>query len=401
MIQSWQKYTSSITNQTSTTELWHKVKSIRGIRSPNVPRYLIDKNGVKYSGPQAISNLLAETFANNSSDSNYNQNFLVSIPTNFNIDQEHIKTLLKTNEEEHNQSFIMSELLFVLNKCKNSTPGPDNLPNSFLKNLPDVGLEYLLQLYNHIWTTQSFPNQWREATVIPIPKPNKDHTNPTNFRPISLTCNICKLLEKMVCRRLKWSLEKQNLISPHQSAFRSFRSTNDHLVNIDSEICDALVMNHHVIAVSLDIEKAYEMVYKDRLISILADLKVKGNILDFLINFLKTRYLKVRIQDKSSQAIEMTNGLPQGSVVSVILFLIAINEVSLIVKEPVKIFLFADDITLLCSGKNLQVTSNIMQETLNNISDWANNSGFSISKTKSEFIVISKSRSIKDEKVTL
>lgn len=133
MIQSWQKYTSSITNQTSTTELWHKVKSIRGIRSPNLPRYLIDKNGVKYSGPQDISNLLAETFANNSSDNNYDQNFLVSIPTNFNIDQEHIKTLLKTNEEEHNQPFIMSELLFVLNKCKNSAPGPDNLPNSFLK----------------------------------------------------------------------------------------------------------------------------------------------------------------------------------------------------------------------------------------------------------------------------
>ena len=75
-----------------------------------------------------------------------------------------------------------------------------------------------------------FPESWRLATIIPIPKPGKDHAEPTNYRPIALTSCLCKTLERMINKRLVWYLESNNLITKYQSGFRAERSTNDNLV---------------------------------------------------------------------------------------------------------------------------------------------------------------------------
>lgn len=208
-------------------------------------------------------------------------------------------------------------------------------------------------------------------------------------------------MEKLVSNRLKWYLETNNLLSPLQSGFRPFRSTQDHLVNIDTEICNAFSQNHHVILVSLDIEKAYEMISKSRLLIILQKMKITGNMLAFINNFLIKRYIKVRCNDCTSSKLELENGLPQGSVISVILFLIAINEVSTVIKPPIKLFLFADDITLLCTGKNLKLTIQLMQRALNQLTSWAKDSGFIISKNKSEFIIFSRNQKILQSTVHL
>ena len=76
-----------------------------------------------------------------------------------------------------------------------------------------------------MWETGKFPESWELATITPIPKPGKDHTEPTNYRPIALTSCLCKTLERMINARLVWYLEINNLISPVQSGFRSERST--------------------------------------------------------------------------------------------------------------------------------------------------------------------------------
>ena len=90
-----------------------------------------------------------------------------------------------------------------------------------------------------MWETGKFPESWELATIIPIPKPGKDHTEPTNYRPITLTSCLCKTLERMINARLVWYLEINNLISPIQSGFSSERSTNDNLVRLETFIRDA------------------------------------------------------------------------------------------------------------------------------------------------------------------
>ena len=82
-----------------------------------------------------------------------------------------------------------------LKKSKDSTPGPDNIHYRILKNLPKDTLIILLNIINDHWDSQTFPESWKEALLLPIPKPGKDHQNPTNFRPIALTSCICKTEE--------------------------------------------------------------------------------------------------------------------------------------------------------------------------------------------------------------
>ena len=250
---------------------------------------------------------------------------------------------------------------------KNSSPGPDEIPNILLTNLPTRGRQYLLKLLNHIWESGSFPKAWNEAIVVPIAKPGKNPTIPDNYRPISLTNTTCKTMEKLINRRLRWILENNNVISPYQSGFRQMHSTTDQLINIEANICDGFITNQSTAMVALDLEKAYDMVCRQRLISKLKILGLQGNILIFIENFIKTRLIKVRTNNISSHPVEIQNGVPQGSVLSVTLFLIAINEAMNQITPPVKAFLFADDLTITCKGKNIRTIQKTLQLTLNKL----------------------------------
>ena len=117
-----------------------------------------------------------------------------------------------------------------------------------LKHLPASSLQALLGIFNHIWTTGDFHEDWRLATVIPIPKPGKDPAEPTNYRPIALTSCLCKTLERLINKRLIWYLESYNLLSRYQSGFRAGHSTNDNLVRLETFIRDAFVKKEHVVA---------------------------------------------------------------------------------------------------------------------------------------------------------
>ena len=121
---------------------------------------------------------------------------------------------------------------------------------------PPSLLQALLEIFNDMWETGKFPENWELATVIPIPKPGKDHTEPNNYRPIALTSCLCKTLERMINVRPVWYLESNNFISPVQSGFRSERSTNDNLVRLETFIRDAFVAKEHVVAVLFDLEKS-------------------------------------------------------------------------------------------------------------------------------------------------
>ena len=102
------------------------------------------------------------------------------------------------NEEEYNLPFSMTELRQSLQKANNSATGLDQVHYQLLTHLPNSALPILLKVFNHVWESGCFPPSWREAIVIPIPKPGKDHSDPGNFRPIALTSCLCKMMERMI-----------------------------------------------------------------------------------------------------------------------------------------------------------------------------------------------------------
>ena len=112
------------------------------------------------------------------------------------------------NETGINAPLTMQELKIAVSSSKNPSPGPDGIPAILIKYFSESSLKFLLKLYNLIWKSKVFPVAWKLATIIPIKKPGKDSTKPTNYRPIALTCNLCKILEKIVNRRLRWVWEQ-------------------------------------------------------------------------------------------------------------------------------------------------------------------------------------------------
>ena len=110
-----------------------------------------------------------------------------------------------------------------------------------LKHLDDASIRYLLEVFNRIWVEGVFPSQWREGTVVPILKPGHEPSNAASYRPICLTNGLCKLLERMVNRRLVWVLEKRELLTPYQCGFRPFHFIIELLVRLEKLIQDAFL----------------------------------------------------------------------------------------------------------------------------------------------------------------
>ena len=162
-----------------------------------------------------IADVLADTFKEKSSSSNYSTSF-----QKFKNTKEKTRLNFKSNNnEQYNKDFTIKELRKALKKCHDTAVGCHDIHYQFLKHLPFRSLDSLLRIFNQIWHTGILPDSWKEAIVIPIPKPGKDSTNPTNYRPLALTSCICKTMERMVNDCLVWFLEKNKLIAAVQSGF--------------------------------------------------------------------------------------------------------------------------------------------------------------------------------------
>ena len=134
----------------------------------------------------------------NSSSQNYSKSFQKikhrreQNPPNFSLD----------NSESYNKPFLLNELREALNKSNETATGPDGVYYQFLTHLPLDCLKILPQIFNTIWLSGIIPSSWKEAIVVPNPKPNRDLSDPTNYRPIALTSCLCKTTERMVNDRL-------------------------------------------------------------------------------------------------------------------------------------------------------------------------------------------------------
>ena len=252
----------------------------------------------------------------------------------------------------------------------------------FLKHLPDSSLLVLLGIFNDIFKTGNFPNSWREATIVPIPKPGKDQSDPLNYRPIALTSCLCKTMERMVNSRLTWFLQTNDIITPMQSGFQQNRSTLDHLVRLETFIREAFIHKEHLVAIFFDLEKAFDTTWKYGIMKDLHSAGIKGRLSKFLFGFLSDRVFKVRAGATLSDLSQQEMGVPQGSILSVTLFGLKINSIVKVLKPTMKGSLFVDDILICMRSKNMRTIERQLQQTLNSLQDWADSNGFRFSKSK-------------------
>ena len=361
--------------------IYDKLRKMRGKPTRHIS--FLTTPGGTVTNLQGIVDTLAEAFANISNITNYHPTFRIikeiteSTQLDFN----------SANNEEYNLPFTLHELNFALSSVKSTTPGPDNVHYLMMKSLPKQALLHLLSVFNAIWTSNYYPEDWKYATIIPILKPNKSAIDPANYRPIALTSCFGKIMEKMVNLRLVEHLEKNNLLCNIQCGFRKGRSTIDHLVRLETYIKKAKASDKHTISIFFDIEKAYDTTWRYGILQDLLSLGIKGRLPLFIQNFLKERKFKVRINSTTSREYTQVCGVPQGSILSVTLFAIKINSLATIIPPDILSSLFVDDLQISYSDYNLQHIECKLQTTVDSISKWALNNGFKFSPTKTKTIV--------------
>ena len=375
----WRNYVSKLKSSSKSKKVWDMIRKISG-KNTSGPIKHLSKNHVKATNKKDIADLLAKTFSNNSSSTHYSKQF-----QHIKKNAEKTKLNFKSNNlEDYNRPFSLSELTDCIMKSHNTAVGPDEIHYEFLKKLPSCSLDFLLQAFNEVWVSGKFPTSWKQATIIPIPKPGKDNTDPSNYRPIALTSCLCKTLERMINTRLIWFLESNGLITNFQCGFRSKRSTVDHLVRLETFVREAFIKKEHLTAVFFDLEKAYDTTWKYGIMRDLSDFGLKGRLPIFIDNFLSNRNFKVRVGTTLSGLQGQEEGVPQGSILSVTLFSIKINNIVKALNPGVDCSLYVDDFLICYRSKHIHTIERQLQQCLNKIQKWALENGFKFSKTKTQ-----------------
>ena len=382
----WQQYCSSLNNNTKLGSVWNMARKMNGVQSNrSMPSLQLGQRTADTNIEKA--DMLANVFESNSSDAHYSASFIQQKNISesdgiFSSDESDInQQLIPLNEE-----FQIHELLTTINGLKNKVaPGPDHISNEMIKQLPMRGVEKLLVLYNATWKSGVVPSAWRHAPILPFAKPDKDATNPDNYRPISLTSCLCKLMEKMITERLTFHLETNNILNAAQTGFRKNRSTTDQIIKLQDKILKQMKNKGCTIGVFLDFEKAY-MSWRGGLMHKLKNMGINGQMFQWIKSFINNRTFQVRVGISKSSIHTLHNGTPQGSVISPVLFLCMINDINTNLKE-VDLSLFADDSAVYTCGKDINRLGNFMQQTLDYIQIWCDRWGFKISPGKSTGVI--------------
>lgn len=302
-----------------------------------------------------------------------------------------------TNSLHSETPAIMPELEFCVNGIgkllKNLKPekaaGPDHIPPIVLKELyieVSPVLEFLFQLS---YDTGTLPREWCTANVSPLFKKG-DRSKPANYRPISLTCILCKTFEHIITSNLVSHFSKNNILYELQHGFREKRSCETQLLMLVDELARNIQHGKQTDLVLLDFSKAFDKVSHDKLCYKLHQLGVQGRNLAWIRGFLSNRTQKVIIDGECSSSIPVTSGVPQGSVLGPILFLAYINDLPAHIQSQVR--LFADDTVVYVTLDKVGISQTTLQEDLKRLEHWETLWDMEFNPSKCQVVHVSTSK---------
>lgn len=273
---------------------------------------------------------------------------------------------------------------------RNTTPGKDKITYRILRNLDEETLQELLTLFNAHWQAGTLPADWRHSDITLIPKPNKPLT-PTTLRPISLTSCLVKLFEHLIHQRLTEHLEKQNLYPFTMFGFRQQLSTQDVLIQIKEEVLDHLSRTTPKTILTLDVKGAFDNVTHQ---AILDNLNTTGcglRTFQFVSAFLRDRTATLRLGPLTSTRFHTpAKGTPQGSVISPLLFNIAMLHLPAKLHEIPGIHhaFYADDLTIWTTWGSSGEQQDSLQQAIDTTMEYLHPRGLTCEPSKSGLLVL-------------
>jgi ribonuclease HI len=284
----------------------------------------------------------------------------------------------------------MPEMKSSIGKLKTNKASPDNIHNETI-----YLLYVLLDIINESWEKGVVPSDWLQGLIIPIHKNGKCKKKLDSYRPVTLMSVIAKLMERMVCARLRYELESRGLLDDVQSGFRKGRSTMDPLLDLVSDIQESFEAKGVTMLSTVDLSRAFDKVNPNLLLDEFRVMGIPPCFAKWYLAFLMDRRYRVKWGTKMCGSCRFANGVPQGSVSGPLLFIIFMNSLSKRVsalKEPrLRFRCFADDSSLWCSSSKKDSaeieTGVIVQKGLDVISTWSKEYGMPISAGKNEVVL--------------
>ena len=265
--------------------------------------------------------------------------------------------------------------------------GPDEIPPRLITEGGRTVTCLLTRLFNLSLSSKTIPKIWKKANVVPIYKKDKK-TIVSNYRPISLISVLSKLFEKVIFKYVFNHLHDNFVISTFQSGFLPGKSTVTQLAEVYHHFCNAIDRNKEIRVVFLDISKAFDRVWHTGLLYKLHKSGISNGLLLWFKNYLSDRQQRVVISGEFSSWQDIKAGVPQGSVLGPLLFLLYINDISNAVTHC-QIRLFADDTCLFLEVDNREETALKINEDLKGLFNWSNTWLVTFSELKTKSLIIS------------
>ena len=367
----WRMFVETLDHKSASSKLWRTIKTLDGKSTQTAENEAITFNGSQVSSPKQIAN-------------RFNEQFTTSKLGRHNSSRETrlVSREVRRNPKETTVTFTTDLVTRAIRSCSNTKAfGPDKLSIFHLKHLGPRATAYLTALFNDSVNSSRIPAIWKSSIVIPIPKPGKDSSQGTSYRPISLICPAAKVLEALILPTVNAHL----LPADDQHGFRPGHSTTSALLQLTTDIATGFNQKkppHRTVCVAVDLNAAFDTVSHNVLISKISRSTLPEVTCRWLSCYLRGRQAVTSCRGVKSSASIVHTGVPQGSKLSPSLFSFYLADMPK-PTYPVKRICYADDISVWASGAKIPELEVKINDYLEKMSEFLKSNSLLISAPKS------------------